>query len=77
MRRELSIKKKVVMSSVEKNMGLMKTLDDAWKSQDWETFRKRHAENVAVFWPGKPEPTRGRPSHEEEAIESSSTTSSV
>lgn len=57
------------MSSVEKNMELMKTLDDAWNSQDWETFRKRHAESVAVFWPGKPEPTRGGPSHEEEAIE--------
>ena len=37
----------------------MKTLDDAWNSQDWDTFEERHAENVAVFWPGQPNPTRG------------------
>ena len=29
------------------NLQLMKTLDDAWNSQDWETFKKRHADNVA------------------------------
>jgi hypothetical protein len=32
-------------------MQLMKTLDDAWNSRDWETFKKRHAENVTVYWP--------------------------
>jgi hypothetical protein len=41
---------------VERNLNLMKTLDDAWnagpKSPLWETFRKRHAVNVAVYWPG-------------------------
>ncbi|HLG22085.1 MAG TPA: ester cyclase [Candidatus Manganitrophaceae bacterium] len=57
------------MSSVEENLRLMKTLDDAWNAQDWGTFKKRHAEDVAVYWPGQPEPTRGRHSHEEEAIE--------
>ncbi|TAK00517.1 MAG: ester cyclase [Candidatus Manganitrophaceae bacterium] len=57
------------MSDVERNMELMKTLDDAWNSQEWETFKKRHAENVAVYWPAKPEPTRGRQDHEEEAKE--------
>lgn len=57
------------MSNIERNLELMKTLDDAWNSKDWETFKKRHAENVAVYWPGKSEPTRGRHSHEEEAIE--------
>lgn len=57
------------MSSIERNMALMKTLDDAWNSQDWETFKKRHAESVAVYWPAKPEPTRGRHAHEEEAKE--------
>ena len=40
---------------------LMQTLDDAWNagpdSKLWETFRKRHKEDVAVYWPGKPEPT--------------------
>lgn len=57
------------MSNVERNMELMKTLDDAWNSQHWETFKKRHDENVTVYWPGKPEPTRGRHAHEEEAKE--------
>ena len=39
------------MSIVEKNKELMKTLDDAWNSQDWDTFKNRHAEDIAVFWP--------------------------
>ena len=47
------------MSIEEKNMELMKTLDDAWNSQDWDTFEERHADKVAVYWPGQPEPTRG------------------
>jgi hypothetical protein len=39
--------------SVEENMRLMKTLDDAWNSQNWDTFDKRHTEDVAMYWPGK------------------------
>jgi SnoaL-like polyketide cyclase. len=57
----------VVSISVEENKRLMKTLDDAWNSQEWETFNKRHHEEVAVYWPGQPEPTRGQRSHQEEA----------
>jgi predicted ester cyclase len=57
------------MSIEEKNMELMKTLDDAWNSQDWDTFEERHADNVAVYWPGQPEPTRGLHNHREESIE--------
>lgn len=57
------------MSNVERNLELMKTLDDAWNARDWETFKKRHADNVAVFWPGRTEPTRGRDAHDEEAKE--------
>ncbi|HYC19508.1 MAG TPA: ester cyclase [Candidatus Bathyarchaeia archaeon] len=53
--------------NVEENKRLMQTLDDAWNGQDWETFNKRHAENVAVYWPGQPEPTRGQKAHQEEA----------
>jgi hypothetical protein len=53
--------------SVEENKRLMKTLDDAWNSQDWDTFNKRHAKEVAVYWPGEPKPTRGQHSHQEEA----------
>ena len=55
--------------SVEENLQLMKTLDDAWNAKDWDTFNKRHAENVAVFWPGQPNPTKGRHDHKAEAIE--------
>ena len=54
---------------VEEHMELMRTLDDAWNSQDWETFKKRHAQNVAVYWPGQPEPTRGREAHFKESVE--------
>jgi ketosteroid isomerase-like protein len=57
------------MNSVEENIRLMKTLDDAWNAQDWDTFDSRHAENVAVYWPGQPEPTRGGPAHRAESIE--------
>jgi ketosteroid isomerase-like protein len=55
------------MSTEEKNKELMKTLEDAWNSQDWDTFKERHAENVAVFLPGQPDPTRGLNNHLEEA----------
>lgn len=57
------------MTIGEKNMDLMKTLDDAWNSQDWDTFEERHADNVAVFWPGQPEPTRGVQNHRQESVE--------
>jgi len=40
--------------SAEENMKLMKTLDDAWNSQDWETFAKRHTDDVIVRWPAQP-----------------------
>jgi len=43
----------------EENTKLMKTLDDAWNSQDWNTFNKRHTEDVIVYWPGQQEPARG------------------
>jgi SnoaL-like polyketide cyclase len=50
----------------------MNTLDDARNSQDWDdwdTFEERHAENVAVFWPGQPNPTRDVPNHRAEYTE--------
>lgn len=49
----------------EENMHLMKTLDDAWNFQDWDTFSKRHADNVIVRWPGQP-PTDGIEAHKKE-----------
>jgi ketosteroid isomerase-like protein len=54
---------------VEENMELLQTLDDAWNSRDWETFRKRHSRDTAVYWPGQPEPTRGVDNHEAECVE--------
>ena len=60
-------------SVVKRNLELMTTLDDAWNagpgSPLWETFKKRHTENVAVYWPGQPEPTKGRNNHDKEAVE--------
>ena len=53
----------------EELIELMQTLDDAWNKQDWPVFRKRHAEDTAVYWPGQPEPTRMRHNHEAEAKE--------
>lgn len=57
------------MINIEENKRLMQTLDDAWNSQDWDVFRKRHSENTAVYWPGQSEPTRGRENHYREAVE--------
>ncbi len=59
----------MIFLSVEKHKKLMMTLDDAWNKQDWDTFKKRHAENVAVYWPGQPTPTRGREAHFKESVE--------
>src|SRR2546425_1080316 len=51
---------------------LMTTLDDAWNAGPggplWETFRKRHTENVAVYWPGGAPPTRGQHNHDAAAV---------
>ena len=32
-------------------------------------FEQRHADNVAVYWPGQPEPTRGLHNHRNESVE--------
>lgn len=57
------------MSIQEKNKELMITLDNAWNSQDWDMFNQRHADNVAVFWPGQADPTTGVHNHRQESIE--------
>src|SRR5689334_24783481 len=51
----------------EDNLQRMKTLDDSWNSQNWEVFRKRHSVDTQVFWPGQPDPTRGRDAHQAES----------
>jgi hypothetical protein len=53
--------------SVEEHLRLMKTLDDAWNAQDWDTFRARHAPDVVVSWLGGAAPTRGLAAHEAES----------
>jgi hypothetical protein len=53
--------------SVEEHERLMKSLDDAWNSQVWDTFNKRHHEEVTEYWLGQPEPTRRQHSHKEGA----------
>ncbi len=55
--------------SINEHMKLMMTLDDAWNEQDWETFKKRHTEDVIVHWPGQPQPTIGREAHFKESVE--------
>lgn len=51
-----------------RNKELMQTLDDAWNSQDLDTFESRHRANVVVRWPGQPE-THGVQAHRQEAID--------
>ena len=55
--------------SVEENLRLMKTLDDAWNNQDWDTFSHRHTEEVVVRWPSQSEPTRGLDAHRNEGVQ--------
>jgi ketosteroid isomerase-like protein len=58
------------MNIQEKNKELMKTLDNAWNLQDWDTFHELHADNVEVFWPGQADPTGGVDNnHRQESIE--------
>ena len=52
--------------SAEENLQRMKTLDDAWNAHNWEVFRKRHAADTKVYWPGQPDPTVGRDAHHKE-----------
>ena len=48
----------MLFMSVEENIKLMKILDDARNSQDWETFNERHTDDVIIRWAGQP-PTIG------------------
>ena len=56
------------MADPEHLMELMQTLDDAWNSQDLETFAKRHKTNTVVSWPGQA-PTHGVEAHKAEALD--------
>ena len=61
------------MTTEQKNMELMQTLDDAWNAQDWDTFDKRHKPDVVVRWPAQP-PTHGRHDHRAEGTRQSDST---
>ena len=52
----------------QRNAELMQTLDDAWNTQDWDTFEARHKPDVVVQWPGKPA-THGVRDHRAESEE--------
>lgn len=54
--------------SLEGNLKLMKTLDDAWNGQDWDTFNMRHAETAEIHWLGKPQSTRRKENHKHESM---------
>jgi len=56
------------MTTEQKNMELMQTLDDAWNAQDWDTFDKPHKPDVVVRWPAQP-PTHGRHDHRAEGVQ--------
>lgn len=51
------------------NLELMRTLDDSWNAQDWDTFEKRHAKDTVVSWPGQADPTRGIDNHKAESAQ--------
>ncbi len=34
----------------QNNLELMRTLDDSWNAQDWDTFEKRHSTDTTVFF---------------------------
>ena len=57
------------LTTEERNMELMQTLDDAWNGQNTEVFRARHKPDVIVRWPGKTEPTVGISAHTQESID--------
>jgi predicted ester cyclase len=56
------------MSNEKRNMELMQTLDDSWNNQDWDTFDKRHENNVVVRWPAQPA-THGIHDHRAEGVQ--------
>jgi predicted ester cyclase len=51
--------------SVEENMKVMKAVDEASSSRDWEAFASHHTENVISYSPMRPEPTKGITAHVE------------
>jgi len=55
------------MNTPVDNQRLMKTLDDAWNSQDWDTFNSRHAEKRSRVLAGAAR-THNRPARPQSGI---------
>jgi hypothetical protein len=58
-----------LLETVDANLKYTQMFDDAWNSQNWETFKRHHAQNVAVYWPEQPEPKTGREAHFKGSVE--------
>jgi hypothetical protein len=43
----------------QNNLELMRTLDDSWNAQDWDTFEKRHSKDTTVFGLVRPSQQEG------------------
>jgi hypothetical protein len=62
------IEVEVWVSVEERNLAIFLELEASWPGGDWEeTFRKTHAPDVVVHWPGGRAPTRGIEDHIREA----------
>ncbi|UCE36158.1 MAG: ester cyclase [Thermoplasmata archaeon] len=51
--------------SVEENLKVIKAVDEASNSRDWEAFASHHIEDVISYSPMRPEPTKGITAHVE------------
>ncbi len=51
--------------SVEENLKVIQTVDEAFNKRDWKAFNERHTEDVISYSPMTPEPTKGITDHRE------------
>jgi predicted ester cyclase len=49
--------------SVEENLKIIESADEAFNNKDWDAFNDRHTESVISYSPMTPEPTTGIDSH--------------
>lgn len=51
--------------SVEENLKIIKTVDEAFNNKDWTAFEARHNDDVISYSPMTPEPAKGIKAHKE------------
>jgi steroid delta-isomerase-like uncharacterized protein len=51
--------------SVDENIKVFDSIDDAVRKRDWDTFGAFHTDDVISFSPMRPEPTKGVAAHTE------------